>query len=177
MIIETKDTANELWWRWEGIQKFLTDSSSSSTASIIGHIIAMAAVLEIHMDTNIVTAIRPKFNLTKNEMPLQVNSLFSAVSKSLVHVPSLTAADDRDHLESHTLMQIAMLYGQRNNETAYEHQHCVFHVHHACFVRFLMKLNKINCFVPILSLHSCTLTNIPSNGNSTIGSIDVIAVE
>lgn len=117
--------------------------------------------------------------IQSNQKRITIENPFSyfVISKSLVYVLSLTATNDRDHLESHTLMQIAMLNGQRNNETAYEHQHCVFHVHHACFVRFLMKLNEINCFVLILSLHSCTLTNIPSNGNSTIGSIDVIAVE
>lgn len=43
--------------------RLITDSNSSKTACIIGIIIATAAVFEIHIDTNIVTEIKPKFNL------------------------------------------------------------------------------------------------------------------
>lgn len=52
----------------------LTDSSSSKTACIIGIIIATAAVFEIHIDTNIVTAIKPKFNL---KIPIENLSLLN----------------------------------------------------------------------------------------------------
>lgn len=43
----------------------LTASSSSSTATRMGHIIAVAAVFEIHIEINIVTAIKPKCSLGK----------------------------------------------------------------------------------------------------------------
>lgn len=58
--------------------KTLTRSSSSSTACIMGHIIATAAVFEIHIETNIVTAVNPKFNLNvKRTRKKSLNSRFS----------------------------------------------------------------------------------------------------
>lgn len=41
--------------------------SSSSTAWIMGHIMAVHAAFEIHMDRNMVTIINPKCNLTWNK--------------------------------------------------------------------------------------------------------------
>lgn len=43
--------------------KLLTDDNSSNTACIMGHIMATAAVFEIHMEMNIVTSVSPKCSL------------------------------------------------------------------------------------------------------------------
>uniref|UniRef100_A0A182UYB2 Uncharacterized protein n=1 Tax=Anopheles merus TaxID=30066 RepID=A0A182UYB2_ANOME len=50
------------WLMKRHLAPLLTASSSSSTACTIGHIIATVAVLEIHIETNIVTMVRPKYS-------------------------------------------------------------------------------------------------------------------
>ena len=74
-------------WRFDQGTRWLllTDSSSSKTAVKMGHIIAIAAVFEIHIDTNIVTATKPKFSL-KNEDESIINHmvLVSSVFASLI---------------------------------------------------------------------------------------------
>lgn len=54
-----------------GNKRKLTASSSTRTVSIMGIIMAVAAVLEIHIEMNIVTKNKPNVNLTIKDSELR----------------------------------------------------------------------------------------------------------
>lgn len=112
----------------------LTDSSSISTVSTIGIIMAVAAVFEIHMDTNIVTKKRPRLSLQLSGNKRELNerlglSVASARKRRLL--PPMTAADCFDDEESYAQVEAGILDDHRDYQTTDEHHRRVVHVANA----------------------------------------------
>lgn len=171
---------------------FLTDSSSSSTACIIGHIIAIAAVFEIHMDTNIVTAMRPKFNLFETREG--TNKRYCRLS--ILQICNLIFGFTY-FFWLHPMIEItlsAIRWCKLQCWTANAMTRPPMNISIVSFI-YIMHVLSVSCWrdemkkekkssIALLQFSNCIiiimqiviLTNIPSNGKSTIGSIDVIAV-